>query len=325
MAEPPTCLSDRAWVTSSTLWPTWAGGLVFSVPEYKIENHALPDYVFSVCRYASRANEHQSNQYALTRTTATCSWLEIDKSWISLSGRMKRHSNRCVKTTFFLVSEETHSSEEGRSHKKNLSVVFECPEVPDSDFPIYMVIWNQNMNLLWVLSLVFSIFYSKILLSLVIAPFVSTRSEPHKLMWNSSWLGKRRVELLWLLDWSPYWSLIPLSSLLKMKPFESVVQERLTIAFLFYGVTYPSMTSETIGRRKRKFQLVLLPFLPSNSLSQWPDPWEWLTGGSVTGATIRADRAVGTGRSESTRLVPKPGADQWQTELLTWVLFYWQA
>lgn len=49
-----------------------AVGLVFSVPEYKIENHALPDYVFSVCRYASRANEHQSNQDALTRKTATC-------------------------------------------------------------------------------------------------------------------------------------------------------------------------------------------------------------------------------------------------------------
>ena len=30
-------------------------------------------------------------------------------------------------------------------------------------------------------------------------------------------------------------------------------------------------------------------------------------GRSVTGATIKADRAVGTGRSESTRLVPTPG------------------
>lgn len=35
--------------------------------QYKIEKNALPDYVFSVCRYASRANEHQSNQDALTR------------------------------------------------------------------------------------------------------------------------------------------------------------------------------------------------------------------------------------------------------------------
>lgn len=50
---------------------------------------------------------------------------------------MKRHSNRCVRTTFFLVSEETHSSEEGPLKKKTcLSCRLRVPGGSDYDFPI---------------------------------------------------------------------------------------------------------------------------------------------------------------------------------------------